>query len=132
MSIETCNGEKPLSPRRRRATSTSTGACEGPKPLSPRGRGVGERGPSVPTPWFVYLIECADGSIYTGIATDVARRYAEHAAGRGARYTRSRPPRRLLAAFPQPDRSSALRAEHAIRRLPPVRKRALCAPEQTA
>ncbi|MCE3004283.1 MAG: GIY-YIG nuclease family protein [Xanthomonadaceae bacterium] len=79
--------------------------------------------------WFVYLIECADGSIYTGIATDVARRYIEHASGRGARYTRARPPRRLLGAFPQPDRSAALRAEYAIRRLPPARKRALCAGE---
>ena len=49
------------------------------------------------TAWYVYLLECRDGSIYTGIATDVERRYAEHAAGKGARYTRSRPPLRLLA-----------------------------------
>ena len=38
--------------------------------------------------WYVYLIECRDGSLYTGIATDVDRRYAEHVAGKGARYTR--------------------------------------------
>ena len=49
--------------------------------------------------WFVYLVECQDGSIYTGIAVDVDKRYAEHAAGKGARYTRSHPPRRLLARF---------------------------------
>lgn len=77
--------------------------------------------------WYVYLIECCDGSLYTGIATDVDRRYAEHAAGKGARYTRSRPPLRLLARFEYPDRSSASRAEYAIKQLSPARKRALCA-----
>ena len=77
--------------------------------------------------WYVYLIECRDGSIYTGIAVDVARRYAEHAAGTGARYTRSHLPARLLGSFEHPDRSAALKAEHAIRHLPPARKRALCA-----
>jgi putative endonuclease len=78
-------------------------------------------------PWHVYLIECRDGSLYTGITTDVARRYAEHAAGRGARYTRSHPPVQLLASFACADRSAASRAEHAIKRLSPARKRALCA-----
>lgn len=77
--------------------------------------------------WFVYLIECRNGSIYTGIATDVERRYAEHLAGKGARYTRANPPQRLLARFEYPDRSTASRAEYAIKRLPPTRKRALCA-----
>ena len=76
--------------------------------------------------WYVYLIECRDGSVYTGVATDVGRRYAEHAAGRGARYTRSRPPVRLLGSFEYPDRSAASRAEYAIKQLPPARKRALC------
>ena len=74
--------------------------------------------------WFVYLIECVDGSLYTGIATDVARRYGEHVAGRGARYTRSRPPRALLGRVPCADRSAALKAEHALRRLDPAGKRA--------
>jgi len=76
--------------------------------------------------WFVYLIECRDGSLYTGIATDVERRYAEHVAGKGARYTRSHPPLRLLARFEYPDRSSASRAEYSIKKLSPARKRALC------
>lgn len=76
--------------------------------------------------WFVYLIECRDGSLYTGIATDVERRYAEHAAGKGARYTRSHPPVRLLACFAHPDRASASRAEYAIKQLSPACKRALC------
>ena len=75
--------------------------------------------------WFVYLIECQDGSLYTGVAVDVDRRYAEHAAGKGARYTRSHPPRRLLAHFQHPDRSSALKAEYAIKQLSPAAKRAL-------
>jgi putative endonuclease len=76
--------------------------------------------------WFVYLIECRDGSLYTGIATDVERRYAEHVAGKGARYTRSHPPLRLLARFEYPDRSSASRAEYSIKQLSPARKRELC------
>lgn len=76
--------------------------------------------------WFVYLLECVDGSVYTGIATDVGRRYAEHAAGKGARYTRSHPPLRLLGSFEHADRSSASRAEHAIKQLTPARKRAIC------
>lgn len=77
--------------------------------------------------WHVYLIECRDGSIYTGIAIDVAARYAAHAAGKGARYTRSRPPQRLLAVFVMADRSSALREERRIKRLPAAQKWALAA-----
>lgn len=77
--------------------------------------------------WFVYLLECRDGSLYAGIATDVARRYAEHCAGTGARYTRSHPPLRLLGSSPHVDRASASRAEYAIKQLTPARKRALCA-----
>jgi len=83
------------------------------------------------TDWYVYLIECADGSLYTGIATDVERRYREHVAGTGARYTRSHPPTRLLARFSHPDRSSALKAEAAIKKLTPARKRALAAAAST-
>ncbi|KRA19911.1 MULTISPECIES: GIY-YIG nuclease family protein [unclassified Lysobacter] len=80
--------------------------------------------------WHVYLIECRDGSVYTGIAVDVDRRYAQHAAGKGARYTRSHPPLRLLNSFAYPDRSTALRAEYAIKQLSPERKRALGAGAQ--
>ena len=73
--------------------------------------------------WFLYLIECADGSIYTGIARDVAARYAAHACGKGARYTRSHPPVRLLASQPHPDRSSALKAEYRVKQLTAAEKR---------
>lgn len=76
--------------------------------------------------WYVYLIECRGGRIYTGIATDVERRYAQHLAGKGARFTRAWPPERLLARFEYPDRGSASRAEHAIKQLSAERKRALC------
>ncbi len=76
--------------------------------------------------WFVYLIECRGGSIYTGIAVDVEARYAAHANGKGARYTRSHPPVRLLAAIECTDRSAASKAEHAIKRLSAAEKRALC------
>lgn len=75
--------------------------------------------------WYVYLIECRDGSIYTGIARDVAARYAAHASGKGARYTRSRPPERLIAVFAAADRSAALREELRIKRLSAQQKRAL-------
>ncbi|RQX82300.1 GIY-YIG nuclease family protein [Burkholderia anthina] len=77
--------------------------------------------------WFLYLIECADDSVYTGITTDVAARFDEHASGKGARYTRSRKPRAVLASFPLPDRSSASRAEYWVKRLTPAKKRELAA-----
>lgn len=80
-----------------------------------------------PSPWFLYLIECLDGSIYTGIALDVAARYAAHASGRGARYTRAHPPARLLATSAYPDRSSALKAEYRVKRLKAAAKRDLVA-----
>lgn len=79
----------------------------------------------IPMDWNVYMIECQDGSIYTGIAKDVAARYAQHAAGKGARYTRSHPPRRLLCTIPAPDQSAALKEEYRIKQLPPERKRQL-------
>ncbi|SDH48529.1 GIY-YIG nuclease family protein [Propionivibrio dicarboxylicus] len=76
-------------------------------------------------PWFVYLIECRGGSIYTGISTDVEARYQAHLSGKGARYTRMHPPQRLLAVIPCSDRSTALAAECRIKALPPAEKRTL-------
>lgn len=75
------------------------------------------------TAWFLYLIECIDGSIYIGIAIDVAARYAAHACGKGARYTRAHPPSRLLGSVEYPDRSSALKAEYRLKQLKPAAKR---------
>ena len=76
--------------------------------------------------WFVYLIECRDGSIYTGIAVDVDARYAVHASGKGSRYLRAHPPARVLATFEYADRSAASIAEHRIKRLSAREKRRLC------
>jgi len=73
--------------------------------------------------WFLYLIECNDGSIYTGISIDVAARYAAHFSGKGARYTRMHPPVRLLASIEYADRSSAAKAEYRIKQLTAAAKR---------
>lgn len=74
-------------------------------------------------PWYLYMIECKDGSIYTGIAVDVAARYAAHCSGKGARYTRSHPPLRLLGWEAHPDRSAASKAECRVKRLSSTQKR---------
>ena len=78
------------------------------------------------TCWYVYLLECRDGSIYTGIAIDVAARFAAHCAGEGARYTRSHPPLRIVARQEFPDRSSASKAEYEVKQLDSAGKRAFC------
>lgn len=75
--------------------------------------------------WYLYLLECSDGSIYTGITVDVEARYAAHVAGRGARYTRSHPPKRLLASVEYADRSTASKAEYAMKQLTAAQKRAM-------
>ena len=75
--------------------------------------------------WYVYLILCRSNAIYTGIALDVAARYAQHVAGTGSRYTRANPPRRLLTQFVCPNQSVAGKLEAAIKRLPAAEKRKL-------
>ena len=70
-----------------------------------------------PSAWFLYLIECIDGSLYAGITTDVARRYQTHCKGLGARYTRSHPPVCLVGSRLFGSKSEALKAELAIKRL---------------
>ena len=75
--------------------------------------------------WTVYVLRCRDGSLYTGATTDLDRRLAAHRAGRGAAYTRSRRPLRLVFTERVPDRSAALRREAAIKRLPRRAKLAL-------
>lgn len=75
-----------------------------------------------PGQWCLYLIECANGAWYAGITNDLRHRYAVHAIGRGARYTRAHPPRRLVGWRICADRSAAARAEAAIKRLPRARK----------
>jgi putative endonuclease len=75
--------------------------------------------------WFVYIARCADGTLYTGIARDVAARIAAHDAGRGARYTRGRGPLQLCAVRRCANKSVALRLEHAIKQLPRAQKEQL-------
>jgi predicted GIY-YIG superfamily endonuclease len=75
--------------------------------------------------WNVYVVRCADGTLYTGIAKDVETRIRAHNAGRGAKYTRSRRPVELVYAEAAADRGAAQRREHEIRRLPAGAKRAL-------
>jgi len=70
----------------------------------------------------VYLLRCADGSLYCGWTTDVRRRLAEHGAGTASRYTRSRRPVELAVAIAVADRSAALREEARIKRLPRAAK----------
>jgi len=77
--------------------------------------------------WFMYALRCADGTLYVGVTTDLARRVAEHNAGRGARYTAGRRPVELVAAWCFPGRGAAQRAEARFRRLPRTRKLALVA-----
>ena len=83
--------------------------------------------PQAAKPWYLYLIECRDGSLYTGITTDVAARYQAHCAGKGARYTRSHPPVRLLGWEPHPDRSAAAKAEYRVKQPSAADKRLLAA-----
>ena len=77
-----------------------------------------------PTNW-VYMVECRDGTLYTGWTTDLAKRVAAHSAGRGAKYTRSRAPVRLVYAEAWAGKSAALRREAAIKKLTRAQKLAL-------
>ena len=73
--------------------------------------------------WYVYIIEASDGSLYTGVTTDVERRFAEHCGtNRSARFFRGRKPVKVVYTQPHPDRSSALKREAVIKRLTRERK----------
>ncbi|HYD35124.1 MAG TPA: GIY-YIG nuclease family protein [Vitreimonas sp.] len=67
--------------------------------------------------WWVYIVECQDGTYYTGVARDVTTRLARHNTGRGAKYTRGRGPVKLVYSEPQSDRSTALKREAEIKKL---------------
>lgn len=75
--------------------------------------------------WWVYILRCADESLYTGIARDVDRRAAVHNRGQGAKYTRSRLPVTVVWREAQPNKGAALRREAAIKRLRREEKLAL-------
>ena len=80
--------------------------------------------------WFVYIVRCADGSLYTGIAKDVERRIEQHNAGTASRYTRSRLSVTLEYQEEQPNQSSALKRELAIKAMSRKAKKALIQSEK--
>ena len=75
--------------------------------------------------WFVYMLRCGDGSLYTGYTDDVERRLAVHQSGKGGKYTRSHLPVELVYREELPDKSAALRREAAVKRFPRQKKLAL-------
>lgn len=79
----------------------------------------------MPETWHVYILRCGDGSLYTGIARDAAKRLSQHRRGRGARYTRGRGPLALVHLEEVPSHGEALRREAGIRRLGRAGKEAL-------
>lgn len=80
--------------------------------------------------WYVYMLRCRDGSLYTGCTDDVERRLAVHSSGKGAKYTRSRLPVTLVYQEEAADKSAALRREAAIKRLTRVQKLVLLQSEK--
>jgi putative endonuclease len=72
--------------------------------------------------WYLYLIRCGDGTLYTGISNDVARRLAEHRSGKGARYLRGRGPLALVRMIRVGDRSSATRIEARVKKFSRTKK----------
>ena len=81
---------------------------------------------------YCYIVECSDGTFYTGWTTDPERRVKTHNAGRGARYTRTRRPVKLVYLEPQPDKVSALKRERAIKAMTRQKKQNLIDSRGTA
>ena len=76
-------------------------------------------------PYFVYLLECKDGSLYTGVTTDVERRFAEHKSGIGSNFTRARGAKRIVYAEQHANRSAAQKREAEIKKWPRKKKSTL-------
>ena len=76
--------------------------------------------------WYVYMLRCGDGTLYTGITDDVQRRLETHRSGKGAKYTRGRGPLELAYTEKLPDKSAALKREIAIKKLSRREKLELC------
>lgn len=88
-----------------------------------------EQGPAAACCWYVYILECADGTYYCGVTTDMDRRLAQHNGllPGGAKYTRSRRPVRVIAFTQCPDKSAACSLEYAVKAAPRRRKLAILA-----
>ena len=76
--------------------------------------------------WYVYIVECSDGTLYTGITTDVNKRIETHNKGKGAKYTKTRLPVVLRATFDGFDKSTAAKEEYRIKQLTRKEKLDLC------
>lgn len=100
------------------------GAADGSSTNSP---GTDSSGSDHAAPWSVYILRCADGSLYTGITNRLEARLTAHNEGRGAKYTRSRLPIELVFEEARPDRSAALRREAEIKTYSRAEKKALIA-----
>jgi putative endonuclease len=72
--------------------------------------------------WTVYILKCADESLYTGITNDLDKRFAQHSAGTGAKYTRGRGPLEIIFTEVQKDRSAASKREYEIKKMPRAEK----------
>lgn len=103
-------------PNRRHRAQFSKGDCVDAESISEAG------GHLTSTGWCLYLLECKNGVYYAGITNRLAERFAAHQAGKGARFTRSHPPIRIVGSRAYADRSEASKAEYAIKRLPRSRK----------
>ena len=73
--------------------------------------------------WVVYLLECRDGTYYCGITNDLDKRMKDHNDGKGAKYTRSRRPFRLIGAIPMPDKAAAAKLEYFVKQKTKKEKR---------
>lgn len=73
-------------------------------------------------PWTVYILQCADKTLYTGITNDMERRLSEHASGTGAKYTRGRGPFKVIHTEMRRTKGAALKREAAIKSLPRAKK----------
>lgn len=67
--------------------------------------------------WYVYMLRCGDGTLYTGMTDDVEKRFAAHCAGKGAKYTRGRGPLELVYTEEAENKSAALRREYAMKKM---------------
>lgn len=77
-------------------------------------------------PWYVYIVECSDGTLYTGVSPDVEKRMDKHNSGKGAKYTRSRRPVRLVCRSGGMTKRASLRLERKIKKQRKDRKVAYC------
>ena len=102
-----------------------------PKQGEPRTRQAGKSDGPENAACYCYMVECSDGTLYTGWTTDAERRIKVHNAGRGARYTSTRRPVRLVYLESHPDQTSAMRRERVIKAMPRRKKLALILASQT-